>query len=80
MQFGFHAVTDHRESFMYAGIELFGREAVRKFDFDGRVVGLAAVLGVSRDFLGVGSVEFQHGWIPFKKFALGNDELPRAWC
>ena len=78
VQLGFHAVTNESKRFMDAGVELFGSKAVRQFHLYGRVVGLAAVFGVSRDFLGVGCVEFEHGLGSFQKIAPGNDELPRA--
>ena len=59
VQLGFHAVADEREGLVDFGVELFGSKTVRQFDLYGRVVGLAAVFGISRDFLAVGSVEFE---------------------
>ena len=65
VQFVFNAVTDERERFANFGIKLFGRESVREFDFDRGMIGLAAVLRVSRNLFGIGCVEFEHNCVSF---------------
>ena len=61
VQLGFHAVADEREGLVDFGVELVRGEAIGEFDFDRGMERLAAVFGVSRDFLRLGCVEFQHG-------------------
>ena len=62
-QFGLHAVSELVKGFVDLRIDLFRREPVRKFDFHGDMVRLAAVFRVSRNFLCVCGVELK--WLFF---------------
>ena len=61
VQFGLDGCTDEIEGFVNLGVELILRKTVREFHLDRGVERLAAVFGISRDFLGITCVEFEHG-------------------
>ena len=65
MKFGLHAVSELVKGFVDLRIDLFRREPVRKFDFHGDMVRLAAVFRVSRDLLRIRCIEFEHGLFSF---------------
>ena len=57
VQFGFNGCTDEIEGFVDFRIELVLRETIREFHLDRGVERLAAVFGISRDFLRIRCVD-----------------------